>query len=475
MPVRSSRRLVALVVLSLACSSSSGDPGGGGNETLALSLLEGDGQSALGHTAVATAPAVRVTSNGAPKAGVQVTFSVTQGGGVVSGATPVTGSDGVARVFAWTLGAPGDAQQLRATLSGATGSPVTFDANATTGPAAQLIAVQGDQQTAAAGQAAPVKPVVAVRDAGGNPVPGSTVAWQVTAGTGSVLLPELATGADGTATVGNWVFGQATGAQQLDVTACATCGTVSFHGTATPGPASSLEKVAGDFQAVLVSTAAPVAPKVLLKDIFGNLMPGTAVTFAVTQGGGSLTGATPTTGADGTATVGSWTMGAAPGENKMTATAGGLSVTFTATGFAGLNAALYAGTYTGTWTNTTFASTGTGQAVVTVNTGAQTATVTASATGNVLGSGGGATPPLQNGSYTTSGAAFNGSVPPMGTISAALAADGTITAVGSNVPNASITGWTATGTISEHALNLSFTVTFTAGPPAVGTITMTKP
>ncbi len=92
----------------------------------------------------------------------------------------------------------------------------------------------------------------------------------------------------------------------------------------------------------------------------------------------------------------------------------------------------------------------------------------------MLGSGP-ASPPTQNGSYTNSGAQFSGTVSPMGTISASIQPDGTITAVGSNVPNASITGWTATGTITEHTLDLSFTVTFTAGPPAVGTITLTKP
>jgi hypothetical protein len=237
---------------------------------------------------------------------------------------------------------------------------------------------------------------------------------------------------------------------------------------------SSIEKVAGDFQNALAGNAVPVAPKVLLKDIFGNLVVNRQVAFAVTLGGGAVAGGTPTSASDGTAAVTSWTLGVTPGENRLSATIDGNSVTFTATGLAGFNPAPFAGTYVGTWTNTTFGSVGTGSAVITVNTANNTATVTATATGNVLGSGGGATPPTQNGSYNTNGAQFTGNVAPMGTINASIVAPGTITAVGSNVPNGSITGWTANGTINGTTIQLNFTVTFTAGPPAVGTITLTR-
>lgn len=469
-----SRSTVVLLLATIACSSSSPD-GPGGGETLAIASFAGDGQTALGHADVAIPPAVKVTADGAPKVGVTVNFSVTRGGGVVAGGSAVTGSDGVAHVFNWTLGDPGVDQELRATLNGAQGSPVTFQATAITGPAAKLSAITGDDQTAPAGQAAPIKPIVAVTDEADNPIGGAAVAWSVTAGGGNLLAPETVTAANGQATLGNWVFGQVTGPQELAVTACGACGTVTFHGTATPGPAASLEKVpGGDFQTALVASQVAIPPAVLLKDLYGNVIPGAAVNFAVTQGGGAVTGGSTTTGNDGVATVGGWTLGGTPGENKLTATAGALSVTFTAAGVSGFDPSPYAGNWSGTWVNTTFASTGTGTAVITVDGGAHTATVTATATGNVLGSGGGATPPTQNGSYTNTGAQFNGVVSPMGTISASIQADGTITAVGTNVPNPSITGWTATGTITATTLTLNFTVTFTAGAPAVGTITLTK-
>jgi hypothetical protein len=57
------------------------------------------------------------------------------------------------------------------------------------------------------------------------------------------------------------------------------------------------------------------------------------VVFAVTGGGGSITGATVMTGPNGVARVGSWVVGTVAGPNTMTATVTGLTpATFTATG-----------------------------------------------------------------------------------------------------------------------------------------------
>jgi len=78
-----------------------------------------------------------------------------------------------------------------------------------------------------------------------------------------------------------------------------------------------------------------VAPSVRVTDADGDPVEGATVTFAVASGGGSVTGAQQTTGADGVATVGSWTLGDTPGANSLTASvsAGSASAqTFTATG-----------------------------------------------------------------------------------------------------------------------------------------------
>jgi hypothetical protein len=59
------------------------------------------------------------------------------------------------------------------------------------------------------------------------------------------------------------------------------------------------------------------------------------VTFTVTNGGGTVTGATATSNASGVATVGSWTLGTAAGENTLSAQTGSLpAVTFSVCGTA---------------------------------------------------------------------------------------------------------------------------------------------
>jgi hypothetical protein len=75
-------------------------------------------------------------------------------------------------------------------------------------------------------------------------------------------------------------------------------------------------------------------PSVLVRDESGAPLVGASVTFAVTSGGGSVTGGTAVTNPSGIATVGSWTLGAAGGTNTLAATIASLpAVTFTANGF----------------------------------------------------------------------------------------------------------------------------------------------
>jgi pre-peptidase len=74
-------------------------------------------------------------------------------------------------------------------------------------------------------------------------------------------------------------------------------------------------------------------PSVIVRDQDGAPLSGASVTFAVTSGGGSVTGASGVTNSAGVATVGSWTLGAAVGANTLTASSGNLpAVTFTANG-----------------------------------------------------------------------------------------------------------------------------------------------
>jgi len=62
-------------------------------------------------------------------------------------------------------------------------------------------------------------------------------------------------------------------------------------------------------QTAFAGCSVTTQPSVIVKDALGNPVSGVTVTFGVGSGGGSVTGATQTTGVNGVATVGSWTLG----------------------------------------------------------------------------------------------------------------------------------------------------------------------
>jgi hypothetical protein len=138
------RSFVPLAALAaLGCGASDlvvpADPTGGGNGPAAggpgpsaarIEAVAGDSQVAATGTEVAVRPAVRVTdADGQPVAEYNVTFVVTAGGGALLNPTQTTGSDGIAQVGAWTLGAPG-LNTVEARAGPLSGSPEVFHATA---------------------------------------------------------------------------------------------------------------------------------------------------------------------------------------------------------------------------------------------------------------------------------------------------------------------------------------------------------
>jgi hypothetical protein len=98
-----------------------------------------------------------------------------------------------------------------------------------------------------------------------------------------------------------------------------------------PNAPAALIKAAGDEQSGNEGEPVAVRPAVKVVDAASQPVANVQVTFAVTGGSGTVTGATPRTGADGIAAVERWTLGAA-GVNTLNATVAGLPVqTFTAT------------------------------------------------------------------------------------------------------------------------------------------------
>jgi hypothetical protein len=123
------------------------------------------------------------------------------------------------------------------------------------------------------------------------------------------------------------------------LTSLALAGLVAVQiscGGDSSGPGASASSIAANSSTTIGAapgTQVAELPSVLVSDAAGNPLGGVPVTFAVTSGGGSITGSSASSGSDGIATVGSWTLGQTAGVNTLTATVAGLpAVTFTAQG-----------------------------------------------------------------------------------------------------------------------------------------------
>jgi adhesin/invasin len=234
-----------------------------------------------------SAPSVIVRDAlGNPAAGVQVTFSVTAGGGSLVGAVKLTGVDGIATVTTWTLG---PTPAVNVVTASATGLPsVTFTATAV-GAAAQVVVFAGNNQAAVQGTQVPVKPAVRVLDASGTGVPGATVTFAVAAGGGSVSGGAQVTDLNGIATVGGWTLGS-TATQTM--TATVNAGGVSGNPvTFTASAATQIVVVAAPTNASL-NTNFNIT--VELRDAANAVSQagGVPLTIAIQTGGGTLSGIT---------------------------------------------------------------------------------------------------------------------------------------------------------------------------------------
>lgn len=106
------------------------------------------------------------------------------------------------------------------------------------------------------------------------------------------------------------------------VLASGSCG-----GALGPEDLARLEVADGNNQRVLAGAVVPTPPAVRALSDDGRPVPGVVVTFVVTDGGGTLTGAAATSNAEGIAAVASWTLGTEVGQNVLNATAPGATRT----------------------------------------------------------------------------------------------------------------------------------------------------
>ena len=200
------------------------------------------------------------------------------------------------------------------------------------GPTA-IVVVAGGNQSATVGTAVAATPAFRVQDQGGNAVAGISVLFTVTAGAGHVTSDSAKSDANGQVSVGQWVLGTRPGTNTLHATVRGTAIAATVSATALAGSGVAVRLSSQQGYVALVGQAVTPPPAVLVIDSYGNPVPGATVTFAVSQGGGSVTGGTATTNASGIAQVGSWVLGAAVGLNTLTAQiTGGALVLFSAEG-----------------------------------------------------------------------------------------------------------------------------------------------
>jgi hypothetical protein len=234
---------------------------------------------------------------------------------------------------------------FQVTASATDVAPASVTLTNTADVASSLQIVSGTPQAAQVNSAF-ADLVVRVTDVHGNAVSGVTVTFDAPVSAATAILDpangEVVTAGDGLASVSATANGTA-GSYVVAASATGVADGVDFALQNVTGSSGLIVKVAGDAQTALAGTAVAIAPQVRVEDGSGNVVEGAIVSFAVTAGGGSATGATVMTGADGLAEVGSWTLGSAAGSNELTASVIGSTATpvvFTATATAQVDAAV---------------------------------------------------------------------------------------------------------------------------------------
>jgi len=275
----------------------------------------------------AFAPVVLVQdASNNPVPGISVTVSFASGTGSFSGTTTRT-TDGAGHATFTGLAVngtagPGYSLRFAAGALSATSNSFTL----TAGAATQLSITTQPPASIGSGQA--FAPLVLVRDAGNNPVPGISVTVSFASGTGSFSGTTTRTtdGAGNATFTGLAVNGTAGPGYSLQFTAGALSATSNSF-TLTAGAATQLSITTQP--PASIGSGQAFAPVVLVQDASNNPVPGISVTVSFASGTGSFSGTTTrTTDGAGHATfTGLAVNGTAGPGYSLDFTAGALSAT----------------------------------------------------------------------------------------------------------------------------------------------------
>ncbi|MCA8926326.1 MAG: Ig-like domain-containing protein [Planctomycetes bacterium] len=191
------------------------------------------------------------------------------------------------------------------------------------------VTTSGSGQVGAPGQPLAQPLVVTLLDAQGAPRPGVTVDFYVRRGGGTLSADQAVSDAAGQAST-RLTLGPDEGQTTVQFRVERSRGTFSVEAVANPAP--TLSVFSGDAQSALAGMPLKDPVVVQLLDAQGAPLPNVDVSFVVAAGGGQVNPATVATDAQGYAQA-QWTLGAAPGDNALGASAVGAgAVTFTAKG-----------------------------------------------------------------------------------------------------------------------------------------------
>ncbi|MBK8006042.1 MAG: hypothetical protein IPK12_19565 [Gemmatimonadetes bacterium] len=288
----------------------------------ALAFTAGPAVNAQAGVALVAQPAVRLEDlfgNPVPQAGVTVTATISAGGGSLTGATAQTNASGVAAFTTLTINGTPGARTLEFGASGVT--PLSSPSIAlTAGPAASVAAVGSTTLSGAVATQQLNVAMVLVQDGSGNPLPGVTVTYAVTAGGGTLLGATTQTDTQGQAQLGGWTPGTVAGV--LNTVTATVTGLAPVTFSLTP-----VAQAPGWFAFVtpppgVATTGAPLTTQPVLQtvDVYGNLAPlaGLQVAAGVFSGAGTVTaGGSAVTDANGIATFSGLTITGAPGPHVL--------------------------------------------------------------------------------------------------------------------------------------------------------------
>jgi hypothetical protein len=219
---------------------------------------------------------------------VSLAIASAPAGAVLTGAGPLTVANGVVAFPALSANLAG-AYTVKATSAGlADAFSSTFQISA--GGSAGLLILAGGAQTGIVNTAASIVPSVKLVDANNNPVPGASITFSPSLGSGTVSpVSPITTDAQGVATLASWTFGTTAGPQDLGVSAPGVAA-ITIHSTALAGAAAKLAITTQPSAAATSGVALTTQPVIQVQDQFGNSQGAGQMTVTATPSAGTATG-----------------------------------------------------------------------------------------------------------------------------------------------------------------------------------------